>query len=412
MHVASASKTSTSSSLSNLLGISETTSAAKVIQYASSAGPYAAAGTAKESVNLKSSSQVRDTLFNDRSANPSLYSATQEYMLSGIDNSIGDASKVGFTTEQRLVREQILAALRRLRAREITLSDFQERVYNLGIDLPDVCLSELRRAESNGELDYKKCVSLLDSEIFKTTALYDGPSSNEINQIKDKLMTLLSKSGSSSILLLQKTFRDMDTDHTDSLSFSEFLQSCRSLGLSDKSVSDTELRSLFLSFDQNGDGELQYDEFMDSLRGTLNPKRRKIVQNAFLKLDSRGRTSIPVIDVVKSMIPKHHSDVIQGMATAEKVLGDMIDFFSKDEKQNYSKAMVAMDDFIDYYSNISPFVESDEIFVDCVKKTWNMGDQAPPPPVIVPHSNHGVSELKDGKQVKSLYKLLGHSNNG
>ena len=53
-------------------------------------------------------------------------------------------------------------------------------------------------------------------------------------------------------------------------------------------VGDSDLRVLFNSFDRNGDGELQYDEFMDGLRGQLNASRRDIVQKAFLKLDGRG----------------------------------------------------------------------------------------------------------------------------
>ena len=100
----------------------------------------------------------------------------------------------------------------------------------------------------------------------------------------------------------------------------------------------------------NGDGELQYSEFMTALRGQLQGLRRKFVQYSYYKLDTAGTTDsetqtetqrgfrhsqlslsigkgrVPLTHIVRNMRAAEHSDVAFGTLSAEQVLTDFIDY--------------------------------------------------------------------------------------
>ena len=49
--------------------------------------------------------------------------------------------------------------------------------------------------------------------------------------------------------------------------------------------SDAEIKNLFGYFDVDRSGAVDYDEFIRTLRGPMNPNRRKFVAQAYNKLD-------------------------------------------------------------------------------------------------------------------------------
>lgn len=131
-----------SESLSNLLGM-PAKQHKEYAQFASASGPFKS-GTG-QTINLKSSDNARQSLFWDTDAQPRLFTASQVAMIQGVEKSPGDPTEISYTVENKLTREKILAALRRLRAGEIAQADFQERLHHLGFDLPDAMLSELNK---------------------------------------------------------------------------------------------------------------------------------------------------------------------------------------------------------------------------------------------------------------------------
>ena len=51
-------------------------------------------------------------------------------------------------------------------------------------------------------------------------------------------------------------------------------------------LNDVELRMLFNQFDKEGNGEINYEEFLLGVREPMNEKRRKLVEVAFYILDT------------------------------------------------------------------------------------------------------------------------------
>jgi Ca2+-binding EF-hand superfamily protein len=51
-------------------------------------------------------------------------------------------------------------------------------------------------------------------------------------------------------------------------------------------LEDEDIANIFKSFDSNGDGVLQLEEFMDMILGQLSPQRLQAIEQAFSVLDS------------------------------------------------------------------------------------------------------------------------------
>jgi calcyphosin len=63
-------------------------------------------------------------------------------------------------------------------------------------------------------------------------------------------------------------------------------------------------------FDRNRDGTIDYDEFVRVLRGPMNSFRKKLVLQAFNKLDKDGSGFIEMKDIKGVYNASRHPDVI------------------------------------------------------------------------------------------------------
>jgi Ca2+-binding EF-hand superfamily protein len=74
--------------------------------------------------------------------------------------------------------------------------------------------------------------------------------------------------------------------------------------------SDGETKKLFQFFDVDGSGAIDYDEFLRALRGPMNPQRKKIVMQAFGKLDRDGNGYVDINDIKGVYNASQHPDVL------------------------------------------------------------------------------------------------------
>ena len=77
----------------------------------------------------------------------------------------------------------------------------------------------------------------------------------------------------------------MDDNNSRSLDLYEFSKAIKDYMLG---FSDSEIRALFNYFDYDRSGTVDYDEFLRTIRGPLNASRKKLVAQAFNKLDKDG----------------------------------------------------------------------------------------------------------------------------
>merc|ERR1712146_123494 len=134
-------------------------------------------------------------------------------------------------------------------------------------------------------------------------------------------------------------------------------------------VSKVEASQLLKAYDRNNDGVISYDEFIRGMRGSLNSRRLKLVVKAFKKLDKTGDGVITVEDMRGVFSARHHPKVISGEMKEEYALEIFVNSF---DGSNVKDKRVHLDEFEDYYSNISSAIDDDEYFVRMMEKVWGI----------------------------------------
>jgi Ca2+-binding EF-hand superfamily protein len=92
-------------------------------------------------------------------------------------------------------------------------------------------------------------------------------------------------------------------------------------------LEDEDITALFKSFDTNGDGVLQMEEFMDMILGQLSSSRRSAVEQAWSVLDVNGRGSVLYNKVRDTFDGKKHPDVCNGRKTEEAAISDFLEVY-------------------------------------------------------------------------------------
>lgn len=132
-----------------------------------------------------------------------------------------------------------------------------------------------------------------------------------INQFKDRIASR----GTKGLIGLKKQFAIMDSDGSGELSLSEFQTVLDNYRVPGMCASDAE--RLFNVFDTSSDGQISFDEFLTALCGALSPVRKRLVNEAFDKLDANGNGTLEMEEVKNNFDPTRHPDVIAGTKSAE-----------------------------------------------------------------------------------------------
>jgi calcyphosin len=99
----------------------------------------------------------------------------------------------------------------------------------------------------------------------------------------------------------------MDDDNSRNLDIYEFTKAVKDYMLG---FSDSEIKVLFSYFDVDRSGAICYDEFIRSLRGPMNPARKKMVLQAYNKLDKDRSGFIDINDLKGVYNGSKHPDVL------------------------------------------------------------------------------------------------------
>ena len=170
----------------------------------------------------------------------------------------------------------------------------------------------------------------------------------------------------------------MDDDGSRSLGLAEFEKACREFKIG---ISEENIPELFQKFDTNRDGTLNIDEFLMAIRGDMNEKRLALVKKAFSILDKDGSGALEVRDITSSFKTEKHPDVLEGRRTPEQVLVEFLQTFEAHHnivKGESADGKVTLDEFVEYYKNISSSIDNDDYFALMMNNSWNLrGDASP-----------------------------------
>jgi Ca2+-binding EF-hand superfamily protein len=115
----------------------------------------------------------------------------------------------------------------------------------------------------------------------------------------------------------------------------------------------------------------------------MSPFRKDLVKRVFQKLDFNENGYIDIEDVRKSYNARQHPDVRAGKKTEEEVLHEFLETFEAHRAMNsnadkYSKqgdGQITLNEFFDYYSNVSASVDNDEYFQLMITNAWNLNNR-------------------------------------
>ena len=135
---------------------------------------------------------------------------------------------------------------------------------------------------------------------------------------------------------------------------------------------------LFDYFDVDNGGTISYDEFLRAVRGPMNMARKKIVAQAFKKLDKDGNGWIDINDVRGVYNAKKHPDVIAGKKSEDDILKEFLQTFEMAHSMRNNEApnyVVTKEEFEEYYNNVSCSIDDDMYFLQMMNSAWKMDEK-------------------------------------
>ncbi|XP_068127267.1 calcyphosin [Hyperolius riggenbachi] len=182
----------------------------------------------------------------------------------------------------------------------------------------------------------------------------------------EKLRLMCLARGASGIKGLGRAFRIMDDNYSNSLDLEELSKGLQNYGVN---LCAEEVQDIFQRFDTNGNGTINFDEFLTTIRPPMSSARRQVILEAFHKMDKTGDGVITVEDLKGVYNPKCHQKYQNGEWNERQVFQHFLDNF---DSPNNKDGQVTVEEFLNYYSGVSASIDSDAYFVVMMKNEWKI----------------------------------------
>ena len=87
-------------------------------------------------------------------------------------------------------------------------------------------------------------------------------------------------------------------------------------------------------YDVDGDGNVSYEEFLRGLRDEMSPRRVKMVEKIFARLDRDGSGKIDINDVINIFDVSMNAEFIEHRKTKEQILTEFLNNFDGAQGNN------------------------------------------------------------------------------
>lgn len=164
-------------------------------------------------------------------------------------------------------------------------------------------------------------------------------------------------------------FKAMDRDGSHGLDPVEFKYAMRDYGIP---ISDEETAAIVKYFDTNKDGKISFDEFLRKIRGDLNDRRTDLVIMAYKILDKSGDGLVTIDDIMQIYNASCHPDFISGKKNKEQILREFMTIWETHKHDG----IVTLEEFEDYYKDVSASIDDDDYFEAMIRKAWKMDEEA------------------------------------
>lgn len=201
---------------------------------------------------------------------------------------------------------------------------------------------------------------------------------DHVDELIFRIRNLLTKNGLSNLINMERRFRELDENNEQELDIKMFNQICREFEFG---LTNEEIEELFISFDKEERGLVNYDDFIRILRGELNEKRKELIHNVFKHLDIDNKGELAIDELLSIYNPRPSLECKEQKKTEEEAMK----IFEESLKGNHKylngdegdEKGVDMDEFEDFYESVSLMIPSDENFRDIVLRTWGLIEDEP-----------------------------------
>jgi len=133
-------------------------------------------------------------------------------------------------------------------------------------------------------------------------------------------------------------------------------------------LNEEQCAALLKHFDKDGNGTINFNEFLIAIRGDLNASRTEWIKKAYAKLDVNGDGQVTLDDIAKLYDVSKHPEIVNGSMTPKEVF---MQFMSLWDTQ-IPDGIITMDEFCDYYRDVSASIDNDEFFGVMMTAAWKL----------------------------------------
>ncbi len=133
-------------------------------------------------------------------------------------------------------------------------------------------------------------------------------------------------------------------------------------------ITKKEAEALLDYLDTSDDGYVNYDEFLVGIRGTPNPVRQAVIDQAFAKFDKDGYGFLNSADLKVVFDCSRHPRVLSGEETEDEVFTQFLTHFGDKNRDG----RITRWEWNDYYSATSATISNDDTFIDLMRTAWKL----------------------------------------
>lgn len=182
-------------------------------------------------------------------------------------------------------------------------------------------------------------------------------------RVRERLKATLRTKGYG-LLGLANSFKEYDKNNDGEISWEEFQAAIVASGLA---PTPQDIRALFLELDTDGTNSISYSEFIRTMRGELSTRRREIIVRIFDGIDTDGDGIITMADIGAAFNPRNHPDVKTGRMTIPTMLNKFLETFASVTKNG----LINLPQFVEYYANVAAY-DDDVTFESTMNGLWNI----------------------------------------
>eukprot|EP01038_Epipyxis_sp_PR26KG_P009178 gene9178-12377_t len=176
---------------------------------------------------------------------------------------------------------------------------------------------------------------------------------------------IVERGGANGIRSIAKLLSIMDDNGDKKLTKDELKFGLRDYGID---LTPTQVEQVFFYFDRDGNGTIDFDEFLIGIKGEMNERRKRFVKMAFDILDKDKSGEITPEEMTSVYDFNWHPEVRAGKMTIKEAAKD----FMKQWERTEADGLVTLPEFEDYYKGVSASIDDDDYFELMIRNAWRI----------------------------------------